>query len=283
MFTMQKQLWTGVLLMIIFFSSCTKETSVETGGGGAAGCRVKSLVLVDSTSGAAQYALNTLFNALAKAQTIEAVDSLSKQVDFTQPLVYNKDSILFGNDQYILLDSISRVKKFQLLEDPTDVTSQMYVFQYKYDANGYLLEKTLSTKQTAATVLNYAYTWVGGNLTRVEGKITVGTATIRVFLAELGYDTSIEPLNFIYIFPEATESFLYLNALNYGKKNKNLLKSMTIVYYDQQGIQTDKYVSTIRNAKLNADKQVTEWMVDGDSFDPYGIFLGKMRFDYFCR
>lgn len=280
---MQKQLWAIVFLFFIAISSCTKETSVEIGAGEAAGCRVKGLVSMDTTAGIPIYALNTIFSSVGKAQSIEAVDSTTKQIDFTQPLVYSKDSVLFGNDQFIILDSINRVKTFQLLEDPTDITSEIFVFRYKYDANGYLSEKVLSTKQTNTPLLTYTYTWSAGNLTRVEGKINVGPIAVRVFLAELTYDTSVEPLNFIYIFPEASESFIYLNAFNYGKKNKNLLKSMTSIYYDQQGAQTDKYVTTIRNAKLTADKLVTEWIADGDSFDPYGIFVGKTRFDYFCR
>lgn len=279
---MQKQLWAGIFVFLIVLSSCSKETSVETSGT-AAGCRVKSMVLVDSTTGAPDYALNTLFSAVAKAQVIEAVDSIAKQVDLSIPLVYNKDSILLGNGQYIQLDSLNRVKKYQLLEDETDPASKMYVIRYKYDGGGYLSERTVSLATDTAVLITYTYTWTGGNLTRIEGKVKTGTTSVRVYLSELTYDLAVVPLNFMYILPDATESFLYMNALNYGTKNKNLLKSMVRVYYDVTGAQTDSYVSNIRNAKLNADNQVTEWTVDGDSFDPYGIFVGKTRFDYFCR
>ena len=277
-----KNIWSSLALFILVFTSCTKETSVEVGEG-AKGCQVSGMVVLDSTSGQALYALNTLFNTTGKARAIEAVDSITKQIDLTQPLIYNKDSVLMGDGQFILLDSLSRVKSLQVREDPTDPSSDLFVFKYKYDANGYLVEKTISTVQLPVALITYSYEWTAGNLTRIEGKLNMGLASVKVFLAEMGYDTSIEPKNFIYILPDAVESFLFLNAFNYGKKNKNLVKNLTVIYYDQQGAETDKYVSTFMDPQLNTDKYVTSWVVKGDSMDPFGIFTGKMRFDYFCR
>ena len=281
---MYKNLFLVISLITVLLTSCSKETSIEAGGG-ANGCRVKSMVLLDSVSGTPVYALNTLFSVIGKAQSIEAVDSITKQVELTQPFVYNKDSILLGDGQFIVLDSVNRVKRFQFLENPTDPNSNVFIYQYIYDANGYLMEKALSRPQSppGTPLLKYTYTWSGGNLTRIEGRVNMGTSSVRIFLAEMAFDPALEPLNFMYIYPEATESFLFLNALNYAKKNTNLLKTMTIIYYDQQGAQTDKYVSTIVNPKLDNDRLVTEWTVNGDSFDPFGIFVGKTRFDYFCR
>lgn len=281
---MRKYLWLSISLFTFLLNSCTKETSIELGGG-ANGCRIKSMVLLDSVSGQSVYAFNTLFTIIGKAQSIEAVDSITKQVELTQPFVYSKDSILLGDNQFLVLDSLNRIKKFQFLENATNPNSMVYIYQYTYDANGYLTEKALSNPQMppGTPLIKYTFTWSGGNLIRVEGKINVANTSVRVFLSELAYDAAIEPLNFMYIFPEATESFLFLNAFNFGKKNKNLLKNMTIIYYDQQGAETDKYVSTIINPKLDGDRLVTEWTVTGDSFDPFGIFVGKTRFDYFCR
>lgn len=276
------KIWSVVVISLLVCSSCSKETSVEVGQG-AKGCQVSGMVVLDSITGQALYALNTLFNPMGKARALEAVDSIAKQIDLSQPFIYSKDSVLLGDGQFVLLDSLSRVKSLQVREDPTDPTSLNFVYTYKYDANGYLSEKTISTLQVPLTLATYTYTWTSGNLTRIEGKINLGLNSVRIFLAEMGYDSSVEPKNFIYIFPDAIESFLFLNALNYGKKNKHLIKSLTVFQYDQQGTQTDKAESTFMNATLNADKYVTQWTIKGDSMDPFGIFTGKMRFDYFCR
>lgn len=276
------KIWSGIVFLLLLLSSCSKETSVEAGAG-SKGCQVSGMVLMDSITGKAVYSLNTKFNASGRATSIEAIDSLSGAVDLTQPLIYSKDSVLLGDGQFVLLDSLSRVKSLQVREDPSDPTSNWFVFKYKYDASGNLTEKTISTLQLPVALITYTYTWTAGNLTRIEGKLNMGLTSPRVFLAEMTYDATVEPKNFIYLFPDAVESFLFLNALNYGKKNKNLIKNLTVIYYDQQGVQTEKYVSTFVDAKLNADKYVTDWVIKGDSMDPFGIFVGKMRFDYFCR
>jgi hypothetical protein len=272
-----------MLLLATTLLSCSKETSIEKQSQPFTGCKVGSIVALETTTGRALYAVNTLFSVGGVPREVEAIDSVTGRPDLIQPMDIRKDSVILSDGQYFLLDANGRVRKLQIREDPTDPTSDAYVFQYSYDPSGYLIEKRVSTPALPVTLVTYNYTWTNGNLTSVEGRLTAALNPVRIFLSELEYDLNVAPKDFIYVFPDGAESFMFSMAFDYGKKSVNLLKRMTVVYYDEQGVQTDAYASDFRDVKLSPEGYVQEWLVDGDSMDPFGIFAGRVRFDYFCN
>ena len=274
---------TVVLLLSTAIFSCSKETSVEKDNQPYKGCKVASMVALETATGKPLYALNTLFSAGGVPREIEAIDSVTGRPDFIQPMDIRKDSVILSDGQYFLLDANNRVRKLMIREDPTDPASDAFIFQYTYDLSGYLIEKKVSTPALPITLLTYNYTWTNGNLTSVEGRLTAALNPVRIFLADMQYDLNVTPKDFIYIFPDGAESFMFSMAFDYGKKNKNLLRRMTVVYYDDQGVQTDAYATDFRDVKLSPEGYVKEWLADGDSMDPFGIFAGRIRFDYFCN
>jgi hypothetical protein len=263
--------------------SCTKETSIEKQNQPYNGCKVTSIVALESATGKPLYALNTLFSAGGVPREVEAIDSVTGRPDLIQPMDIRKDSVILSDGQYFLLDGNGRVRKLLIREDPTDPASDAYIFQYSYDPSGYLIEKRVSTPLLPVTLLTYSYTWINGNLTSVKGILTAALNPVQIFMSEMQYDLNVVPKDFIYLFPDGAESFMFSMAFDYGKKNKNLMRRMTVIYYDEQGVQTDAYATDFRDIQLSPEGYVKEWLVDGDSMDPFGIFAGRVRFDYFCN
>jgi hypothetical protein len=68
-----------------------------------------------------------------------------------------------------------------------------------------------------------------------------------------------------------------------GKPSTNLLTRISAVYYDDQGKPSPAVVSEITQAKFSNDGYLTEWVVDGGSFDALGLFAGKNSFTYKCN
>jgi hypothetical protein len=71
--------------------------------------------------------------------------------------------------------------------------------------------------------------------------------------------------------------------MDFGKKPTNLIKKISVVYFDDQGVSQGNFNTFISDVKFNPDGYVTEWYADGSSIDPTGIFLGRTLFGYKCN
>jgi hypothetical protein len=117
----------------------------------------------------------------------------------------------------------------------------------------------------------------------VTGVVNTGLTTEKLLEANMEYDLTKQPRNFMYIFPDGFENFFYLNAMDFGKKPTNLIKKISVVYFDDQGVSQGNFNTFISDVKFNPDGYVTEWYADGSSIDPTGIFLGRTLFGYKCN
>jgi hypothetical protein len=260
--------------------SCSKEYSLEDAGAAARDCRVSSIIAVDDVSGQGVYAMNTRFNSGDLADFVELFDSVRNAADIAANLTYRADSVFSSENDAFALDASQRVKKHTAPLDPADPGGEKIIYEYQYDGNGYLVKKTISSSFFPVGQVVFTYTWTAGNLTGIEGDID---GLGKFLTARMEYDLSKSPKNFIYIFPEGVENFLFINALNYGKKPANLIKTIQVEYFDDQGTPQFSYNTTIRDVVFSSDGYVQEWFVEGDSFDPLGIFVGKNKFTYSCK
>jgi hypothetical protein len=269
-----------LVIVVLLISSCSKELSVEQGGDleliGAPGqqCKLSGILAVDSSSGAGLYNLFTGFSGLGVASFVQAVDSVNATIDFSTSFTYNKDSIFVGLNDYFVVDTLNRVKRF---------VSDTLLFDYKYDAAGYLSEKTFTYTKLSVPLITYSYKWTNGNLTNVTGVVSFLGLNQKIFDATMEYDASKLATNFISIFPEGYETFPFIMGIDLGKKSQNLVSKITIAEFDNTGAVTNNYESIIKNVKYSLDGYITEWYVEGDGFDALGLFSGRNKFSYFCR
>jgi hypothetical protein len=271
------------LLSLFAIISCSKEYSDENGNP-INNCRISSIaVAADAISSSGLYALNTKFGANNLASGVEAYDSTTNSADFNTSLTYKGDTVFTAVNDFFVLDVSKKVRKLFTPIDPSNPAGEKAVYDYKYDASNYLVEKTISAAGIPLPLVTFTYTWVAGNLTKISGVVNTGLTPQKLLDANMEYDLSIQPVNFMYIFPDGFENYVYLNALDFGKKPMNLIKKITVVYYDDQGAPQGNFDTFISDVKFNSEGYVTEWYADGSSFDPSGIFLGRTLFGYKCN
>jgi hypothetical protein len=270
----------SIIIVVLFFTSCSKELSLEQGGNlelvGAPGqqCKISGIMAVDSASGKGLYNLFTGFNGTGVASFVQAVDSVNATIDFSTSFTYNKDTIFVGLNDYFVVDSLNRVKRF---------VSDTLLYDYKYDASGYLTEKTFTYTTLGIPLITYSYQWINGNLINVTGFVSFLGLNQKIFESIIEYDNSKVAKKFIAIFPEGYETFPFIMGLDLGKKSQNLVSKISITEFDNTGAVTNNYVSIIKNVKYSLDGYITEWYVEGDGFDALGLFSGRNKFSYFCR
>jgi hypothetical protein len=267
----------------IFLVSCSKEFSDESGGGLGRVCRLQSIIAVDNATGFGIYALNTGFNISGLANYVQAYDSMTGNVDYEVMLQYQGDTVKTSLNEILTLDRGTRlVTRLTSPLDPLDPGGGRLVFNYRYDGKGYLVEKTLTTSSVPVPILKVTYTWTGANLTRIESFLTTLAGPEKFLQVNMEYDITKRPRSFIPIYPEGFESFLYITSLNFGQPSLNLIKKISITYFDNNGNPLPPVESTIRDVVFSNDGYITEWFVEGGSFDALGLFSGRNRFLYKC-
>ncbi len=253
-------------------------------GGAVGNCKLTTItVATDALSARGIYAVTTKFNSNNQANRVEAYDSTTNSSDYSVSLSYKGDTVFTDANEFFVLDAAKKVKKLITPFDPTDPAGEKAVYDYKYDASNYLTSKTISSAIVPLPLVTFTYTWVGGDLVKVVGIATVGLTPQKILEANLEYDLSKQPKNFMYIFPDGFENFFYLNALDFGKKSTHLLKKITLTYSNAQGTPQGTFTTFITDAKFSTEGYLTEWYADGDSIDPFGIFAGRTLFSYKCN
>ena len=197
-------------------------------------------------------------------------------------LVYKGDTIRVGANEYFVTDASKRISKFFTRLDPTDPSSEEYVYNYTYDASGYLKQKTISLSAFPLPLATFVYTWTGGNLVKIEGNSVILGNSQKILVADLTYDASKTAKNFIQVMPDGFETFLFIMALDIGKKSTNVLKTITMTTYNN-GAPDNTYNTVIRDVKFSPDGYITEWYSQGAGFDVLGVFSGRTLFKYNCN
>ena len=282
-----KRIFSVIILAAMIFS-CSKETSIEgrdnTVNNPALGenCKVNNIVAADSLSGSGNYSLYTEFNSSGLATRVEAFDSMSQQLHAAADLTYKGDTIFATQNDYFITDANKRVTKFYTLIDPNDPNSDTLVYNYIYNGGGYLSEKIVTIQGLLGTVVNFNYTWSNGNLVKVEGNTNVTGVNQRLLSATMTYDINQTAKNFIQVMPDNFESFFFVMAVDIGKKSTNVVSTISMITYDENGVADESYNTVLKNLVFSPDGYLTEWYAEGDSFDALGLFSGRTLFQYKC-
>ena len=277
-----------VALVFTLFS-CEKEYSLENSQNVGSdliigiNCRISKIVYTDTAGiGTGLGSLAADINSLDIVTKIIKFDSLSNTIEFIVTPVYVNDTIYINPDEYFVVDINKRIIKLHGLLDPTDPFSPQFDVFYQYNATGYLIEKNYFFT-LAPTVLFYRvnYTYSGGNLVRMTGT-NQATGDLEID-ADLNYFSNIIPKRYLYIFPDEN-AYPYFNQFyNYGVRNYNAIKKMTVRNYDPGNVVRDSIVSTFSNYIMSRDTYVLSVQMAGDDQQSIPALAGKLTFSYKCR
>ena len=275
--------------LVFTFFSCEKEYNLENGQNVGSdliigiNCRISKIVYTDTAGiGTGLGRLEATINSLDIVTRIIKFDSLSNTIEFIGTPVYVNDTIYINPDEYFVVDINKRINKLHALVDPTDPFSLQFDVFYQYNATGYLVAKNYFLT-LAPTVLFYQvnYTYSGGNLVRMTG--TDQSTGDLVVDADVNYFSNIIPKRYLYIFPDEN-AYPYFNQFyNYGVRNYNAIKKMTIRNYDPGNVVRDSTVSTFSNYIMSRDTYVLSVQMAGDDQQSIPASAGKLTFSYHCK
>ena len=280
-----------LVLLPVFFLSCQKEVSLETGSlpGDSSNsatntCDLAKMVEADSATGKGEYAYISSFNSNHKVVNFELVDSSSNAIDGSFALTYPTGRIQLDPEQYFLIGTDGKITEFHGYEYPGYKQGEKFVVKYTYNTAGQLTLRTETYDSLPGKVLyQMKFTYSGGNLTKetIEG-LDVGGF---VKLAELTYtyDASKTVKNFIYIYGLAPEISTFQAAINAGVNNANPVSRIVSMYYDPSSGATQSVTTNLGNYVIDPKGYVQSFTVSGADFALAGLLSRKRyKLSYNC-
>ncbi|MEP7237999.1 MAG: hypothetical protein ABI685_09045 [Ferruginibacter sp.] len=281
----------AVILFTLF--SCEKEYSSENSGAPSElivglDCRISKITYTDTSGMAAGGPgtglgyLSADINSVDIVTQITKYDSLSNTIEFFDIPTYSNDTVFINADEYFIVDATKRISKLHGLVDPTDPFSLQFDVFYVYNAAGYLTTKTyFLTVSPTIPFYQVDYTYAFGNLTHMTGTdLSTGDLIID---ADLNYFTNIIPKRYIYLFPDEKAYPYFSQFYNYGLKNFNAIKKMTVRNYDPGNVVRDSLVSNFSNYIMSRDTYVLSVQMSGDDQPSIPASASKLRLSYHCR
>jgi len=277
------------MVAFLFLFSCSKEKSLENGGGInpidppiGNNCIVNQIITADSLTGQGLFSYFTKFNLSGLAEKVEVYDSISGIMQFQGSLQHKGDTIRVSPTDYFLTDANKRVKGFRT-SDFSGTPGDTLSYVYKYDVNGYLVEKEIFITGIVFPILRYSYVWSGQNLVAIDGVIALPGITQKALTVTLEYDAAKTAKNFIQVMPDGFESVLYIMGLDLGKKSRNLVKKYVVTLYNDLGTIDEVYTMNFSNYKFSSDGYLTEWYATGEDAGGTPFQSGRTLFKYFCK
>ncbi len=277
-------------MLVSLIASCEKEYSQENGSFANVGikigdnCVINKVIALDTLTQKGSSALNYNFNLLGdKILAINRVDSVTNNIIFNSNPIYNGDTIVINNNEYFIIDANKKVVGLKGFEDPYDVTSTIFLFNYTYNNSGYLIKKTKSNPLFPTIIEEQTeYTYTNNNLTSIIVKVPILNTTITEITID--YDLSKQPFHYFNILPDCDELVPYIAAINMGTNSKNATSKITIKNFNVlTGILVSTTTTNYYNYKLSLDNYVLNVDANGYNIPAIPLQNGRNKFSYFCK
>lgn len=254
-------------------------TLTTTGGE----CLVTKITQKNSGTTKADNAFEITRDLTLLAKNISSYDSLSHKIEYNIQLQTAGDTLKLSTGEYFIINKTTKlVEAFFTWSDLTDPNADSQVYQYIYNADGYLSKKYLfvNGSSTAQYETNYNYD-VNSLLTGCV--LYAGSKKDKLLETTLTYDMTSAKKKWIYLFPDFFEAFRYLQALPFGKKGNYPVKDITTNIYDvTNGSLLDKWATTFSGYVYSQDDFILQITAKGDLQQGLGLLFGTTRFEYQC-
>jgi hypothetical protein len=276
--------------LIVTLFSCEKEYSIENSGPASElivgiDCRISKITFLDTaaTGDIGQGFIGADINSSDVVTKVTQFDSTSNTIVYINSLTYSNDTVFIDADQYFITDVNKRIIKLHTVLDPTDPFSLQYEVFYVYNTAGFLINKNYFLVTAPATMFyQVTYNYAGGNLTFMKGVDQV-SGEVQTD-ADIDYQANIIPRSYLYVFPDTDIFPPYFNQfLNFGNKNYNAVKKITVRNYDPGNVVRDSAVSTFTNYIMSRDGYVLSTQMGGDDQQSIPAVAGKLKFSYHCK
>lgn len=283
-----------ILLLIVVFIGCSKGSDRPSGDGNSGGndnsnnqktnCLVSRISQLNSGLNP-EFVLSVTYNSNYAVSKMIIYDSSSNEKKFEAAFTYiTNDSVRLNEHQYMVLDANKRVIRFGTKSDMIHPqSSDDYVFEYVYGANGYLSTKNLYINDSKLPNYTSNYTYTNDKLTGCL-MTSPSSGNLKVLESNLTYDDSKKIKSWIYTFPDAIEGYMFLTVLNFGNRPSNpLSKVVTKVYDPTSGVLIDTWTTNYGNYNINDNGNVLYGEANGDLQQGIASFYGKTHFYYDCH
>jgi hypothetical protein len=216
-------------------------------------------------------------------QTISLYDSLKAKLEYNIQVTVKGDTLKLSTGEYFVINASTKlVVLFSTLSDISDPLSDKQVYQYVYDANGYLTKKYMYVNGSVAADYETNYSYDNNNL--LTGCIMyAGSKKDKLVQSVLTYDMSTARKPWIYLFPDFFEAYHYLQALPFGKRGNYPVKSIITNIYDvNDGSIIDTWTTNYSGYVFSQDDFILQTTASGDLQQGLGLLFGTTRFDYQC-
>lgn len=270
--------------------SCEKEYSVENaenvGNDLIVGinCRINKIVSLDTANNMSGIgSIEASINSLDIVTTVTKFDSIANVIEYMTPsIIYSGDTVYFNPYEYFIGDINKRIQKMHGLLDPTDPLSLQFEVFYVYDLAGYLTTKTyFLTSDLFNPYYQVNYSYFNGNLSHMVATHLPGGELDTD--ADIDYHSNIIPKRYLYIFPDEKIYSYFTQFYNFGLKNYNAIRKLTVRNYDPGNIVRDSLVSTFSNYIMSRDAYVLSVQMNGDDQQIIPASAGKLNFSYSCK
>jgi len=284
-----------LIAIVVALFSCEKEYSNENSGNTdndlivGIDCRISKITYTDTSGtagggpGTGLGSIEAAINNLDVVTMITRFDSLSNTIEFINAPIYSNDSVFINADEYFVVDGNKRIIKMHGLADPTDPFSLQYDVSFAYNTAGYLTTKNYFLTSSPAVPfyrVDYSY-GDGANLTHMSA-VNLPGGDLEMD-ADISYMTNLVPRRFIYIFPDERFYPEFSQYFNFGTKNFNAVKKMTVRNYNPGNVVRDSSVSTFSNYIMSRDGYVLSTQMGGNDQPSLPALAGKLSFSYHCK
>ncbi|MEJ7737696.1 MAG: hypothetical protein WKF97_09740 [Chitinophagaceae bacterium] len=278
-----------LLISLVFFISCKKEYSSETGTLPVIdtlrnNCKLKELIEKDAVSGRAEYAYISTYNSSNVVSRIVLFDSINNVTDNSFPVSYPANRVQIDANQYFLTAADGKVTEFHGYEYPNDPSSSKITAKYSYNALNQLSQRTEENDSFPGRVtFHMDYTYTNNNLTKAVASVFNGIGFQVVAEITYEYDASKTVKNFLFLHALAPDIIYFQTAIKAGLNSVNAIRKATLKFTDPlTGIQITR-TSNFTNFIIDAKNFVKSFDLTGDDFDVAGLYAGQRYvLNYFC-
>jgi hypothetical protein len=222
-------------------------------------------------------------DTILAANNISSYDSLRSKQEYNITVQIAGDTIKLSTGEYLIKDKTTKlISYFFTHADITDPTSDKQVYQYLYDAGGFLVKKYLYVNGATAPYYETIYSYDNNSL--LTGCIVyAGSKKDKLLQSVITYDMSAAKKTWLYLFPDFFEGYKYMQAFNFGKRGNYPVKAIVTNIFDtNDGSVLDNWTTNFSGYVYSQDGFILQTTAQGDLQQGLGLLFGTNRFEYQC-